>query len=60
MDAGDVERSFADYLWIANSGSRPFHMHPAVSRLTDASASAPLVEKSENQPSNQLHLENPQ
>lgn len=60
MDAGDVERSFADYLWIVNSGSRPFHMHPAVSRRTGASASAPLVEKSENQPSNQLHLENPQ
>ena len=60
MDARDVERSFADYLWVAERGSRPFRMHPAISKPAVASAPADRVEKSENQPSNQLHLEKPQ
>ena len=59
-DDRDVERSFADYLWIAERDSRPFHMVPAISKPAVASGSVERVEPSENQSSNQLHLENPQ
>jgi len=59
-DDRDVERSFADYLWITERGSTPFHMHPAISKPAVASGPAERVEPSENQTSNQLHLEKPQ
>jgi len=59
-DDRDVERSFADYLWITERGSRPLHMRPALSKPAVASGPAERVEPSENQTSNQLHLENPQ
>lgn len=59
-DDRDVERSFADYLWVVEGGSRPPHMRPALSKPAVASAPADRVEPSENQTSNQLHLEKPQ
>jgi len=60
LDAEDVERSFADYLWIADSRSRPSKMHPAVAKPPDASEPSAPVEKTQDKNSDQLHLEKPQ